>query len=162
LIDIGFDGYGFGGWPFDGNGDFDYRIAQVIADVTPADKPRFALGVGSPENMVRLRAMGYDIFDCVLPTRDARHQRLYVLTQPLNTVDFSTKKKWYGHLYLDRGSLANDFSPIDAYCQCPTCQHYTKAYLHHLFKIKDNLAFQLAVTHNLWFYAQLMEKLKQL
>lgn len=165
LTAIGFDGYGFGGWPFDDKGDFDYQIAQVISDATPADKPRFALGVGTPANIVRLRAMGYDIFDCVLPTRDARHQRLYVLTRPIEKINLnrlSKSKPWYRHLYLDRGKLATDFSPPDQYCQCPTCRHYTKAYLHHLFKIKDNLAFQLAVTHNLWFYGQLMKMLIKL
>ncbi|HCR81291.1 MAG: Queuine tRNA-ribosyltransferase [Candidatus Pacebacteria bacterium GW2011_GWA1_46_10] len=162
LIELGFDGFGFGGWPLDSNGDFDYHIARVIADATPNDKPRFALGVGSPANIVKLRLMGYDLFDCVLPTRDARHQRLYVLNQPLNQVNFSGKRPWYQHLYIDRGRYVADPTPVDQYCDCPTCKNYSKAYLHHLFKIQDSLAFQLAITHNLWFYAQLMKKLQQM
>lgn len=160
LIDIGFDGYGFGGWPFDNEGKFDYTIAQVTADATPSDKPRFALGVGSPENIVRLRKMGYDIFDCVLPTRDARHQRLYVWTQQPAKIDLAKKKKWYEYLYIDRGSFATDFSPISQHCDCPACANHTKAYLHHLFRIKDGLAYQLASVHNVHFYATLVKKLQ--
>lgn len=161
LIEIGFDGYGFGGWPFDSEGNFDYEIAQVIADITPPDKPRFALGVGSPENIVRLRAMGYDIFDCVLPTRDARHQRLYTFVQDPKTIDFSKTEKWFEYLYIDRGRHASDFSPLSAFCDCTTCTHHTRAYLHHLFSVKDMLAFQLASIHNLHFYASLMEILRE-
>lgn len=161
LIEIGFDGYGFGGWPFDENGDFDYEIAHIIADATPSDKLRFALGVGSPENIVRLRRMGYDIFDCVLPTRDARHQRLYTFTENPETLDFSKTKKWFEYLYIDRGRHAQDFSPLDPFCDCAACAHHTRAYLHHLFKVKDMLAFQLASIHNLRFYARLMELLRK-
>lgn len=160
LIEIGFDGYGFGGWPFDDQGKFDYEIAQVVVDATPDDLPRFALGVGSPENIVRLRTMGYDIFDCVLPTRDARHQRLYCFTQPPTELDFSESKTWYEYLYIDRGRYAKDFSRVNQHCDCELCADYTKAYLHHLFAVKDNLAFQLATQHNLRFYAQLMKRLQ--
>jgi queuine tRNA-ribosyltransferase len=160
LIKIGFDGYGFGGWPFDDQGNFDYEMARVTAEATPDDKLRFALGVGSPENIVRLREMGYDIFDCVLPTRDARHQRLYVFNQDPATLDLKQAKNWYEFLYLDRAKLAQDFSPISQFCDCPACTNHTRAYLHHLFKIKDGLAYQLASIHNLHFYAQLMKKLQ--
>lgn len=160
LIEIGFDGYGFGGWPFDEKGNFDYEIAQVVADVTPDDKPRFALGVGGPENIVRLREMGFDIFDCVLPTRDARHQRLYAFTEDFKTLDFS-KKNWFEYVYIDRAKHATDFTPVSQHCDCELCTRHTKAYLHHLFAVKDNLAFQLATQHNLRFYARLMHKLQQ-
>lgn len=161
LIKIGFDGYGFGGWPFDDDGNFDYEIAKVTAEATPDDKPRFALGVGAPDDIVKLRAMGYDIFDCVLPTRDARHQRLYVFQQPIEKIKPGKTKNWYDYLYIDRGKYAQDFSSINSYCSCPTCLNYSKAYLHHLFRVKDGLAFQLAITHNLWFYAQLIKLLKK-
>ncbi len=160
LIRLGFDGYGLGGWPFHDDGSFDYEISQLVADITPDDKPRFALGVGKPENIVKLRAMGYDIFDCVLPTRDARHQRLYVFQDKLEKLDFSQPtKKWYKFLYLDRSKHSTDFSPIDPHCDCEACQNHTRAYLHHLFKAKDNLTLQLASQHNLRFYARLIAKL---
>lgn len=161
LAAIGFDGYGFGGWPFDDDGKFDYDIARVTAEATPNKRLRFALGVGTPENIVRLRKMGYDLFDCVLPTRDARHQRLYVWRQDPQKLDFSKKKQWYDYLYIDRGRYATDFTPIDPYCDCDACTHHTKAYLHHLFTIKDGLAYHLASQHNVRFYARLMEKLQK-
>ena len=164
LIKIGFDGYGFGGWPFDDRGNFDYKMAQITAKATPNDKLRFALGVGSPENIVRLRKMGYDLFDCVLPTRDARHQRLYVFDQNPTKIKFNQiknqTKNWYKYFYLDRGKYAYDFLPVSKYCNCPACTRHSRAYLHHLFKIKDGLAYQLASLHNLHFYAQLMKKLQ--
>ena len=81
LLDIGFDGYGYGGWPVDQEGKLDESVARV-AELTPGDRPRFALGIGKPENLVRAFELGYRLFDCVLPTRDARHQRLYVFNDP--------------------------------------------------------------------------------
>jgi queuine tRNA-ribosyltransferase len=162
LIKIGFDGYGFGGWPFKDNGEFDYEISQVIADITPDDKPRFALGIGGPENIVRLSKMGFDIFDCVLPTRDARHKRLYTFTQdPKKLIPTSRDKKFFEYIYIDKAKHNNDFSPISEFCDCKTCKNHTVAYLHHLFKIKDNSAFRLATIHNLRFYSMLMENIKK-
>ena len=161
LEEIGFDGYGLGGWPFKADGSFDYEMCQVTAEVTPPEKLKFALGIGSPENIVELRKMGYDIFDCVLPTRDARHQRLYTLTKKITEVDFAHDKDWYEYLYINRGVFKADSQPLDLYCDCHTCQNYSRAYLHHLFKVKDNLSFQLATIHNLHFYAQLIDHLKE-
>jgi len=161
LIKIGFDGYGLGGWPFLENGNFDYDIAQYTAKITPNGQYRFALGIGTPANIVRLRKMGYDLFDCVLPTRDARHQRLYVFNKNPEEIDFEKDQDWYQHLYIDRGVYTQDFSSISEFCDCPACSEHTKAYLNHLFKVKDGLAYQLASLHNLRFYAQLMEQLQQ-
>jgi len=167
LIKIGFDGYGLGGWPFDENGKFDYEMCRVTADVIPHDAFRFALGIGSPENILQLRAMGWDIFDCVLPTRDARHERLYVFTQDPETLDFAElmkvnteeKATWYDYLYIGKGMFKTDTSPVSQWCTCSTCQNHSRAYINHLFTVKDNLAFQLATTHNLHFYAELMRLL---
>lgn len=161
LEKIGFDGYGLGGWPFKENGDFDYDVCQITAKVTPSNKPRFALGIGSPTNIVELYKMGYNIFDCVLPTRDARHQRLYVFTKKPDEIDFEKDQDWYKYLYIGRGSLGTDQQPIDKNCDCFTCQNYSRAYVNHLFKVKDNLSFQLATIHNLRFYSKLMEVLKK-
>ena len=161
LVEIGFDGYGLGGWPFKDNGDFDYEMCQVTADVIPEDKFRFALGIGSPENIVRLFQMGYDIFDCVLPTRDARHKRLYIFDKDPDTIDFEKDEKWYKYLYIGRGSLSTENKPISEFCDCGTCKNHSRAYVHHLFKVKDNLAFQLATAHKLRFYAKVMELLQK-
>ncbi len=161
LVKIKFDIYGLGGWPFDDKNKFDYEMAERNSSYTPDENPRFALGIGSPQNIAQLYPMGYDLFDCVLPTRDARHQRLYVFNQPPEEIDFSKDKNWYSYLYLGKGSLATDQSPVSDQCHCPTCQNYSRAYLHHLFKIKDSTAWRLASMHNLRFYAQLMANLKK-
>lgn len=159
LLDIGFDGYGLGGWLFDDQGKLDYGICQLNAKLTPDKFLRFALGVGNPENIVKLWEMGYHIFDCVLPTRDARHKRLYVFTQDPAQIDLS-QKRWFEYLYISRGKFAEDTQPISQNCDCFTCQNHSRAYLHHLFRVKDGLAFKLATIHNLRFYSQLMEILR--
>ncbi len=166
LLEIGFDGYGLGGWPFKKSGEFNYQMCKLNASLTPNSKPRFALGIGTPENIAKLWQMGYHIFDCVLPTRDARHQRLYTYTKKpdkLTLEDFSqSNHPWYNFVYLGKAKHAVDFNPLGSKCDCFTCQNYTRAYLHHLFKIKDTLAYRLATIHNLRFYAKLMERLRKL
>ncbi|MBD3250798.1 MAG: tRNA-guanine transglycosylase [Candidatus Pacebacteria bacterium] len=168
LTKIGFDGYGLGGWPFDQQGKFDYQLSQFNAQLTPDDRFRFALGVGMPENIVELFKMGYHIFDCVLPTRDARHQRLYVYQQDPTEIDFLSETNqqaqpdWYQFVYIDRGRFKTDQKPISPYCDCYTCQHHSRAYLNHLFKVKDALAIRLATTHNLRFYSRLVQELQKI
>lgn len=167
LMRIEFDIYGLGGWPLlkaknkNSASQFDYEMAQRNSELTPNKKPRFALGVGSPENIVKLWQMGYELFDCVLPTRDARHQRLYVFTKNPAEIEFTQDQDWYKFLYLSKGLLADDLSPISQYCNCPLCSCHSRAYLHHLFKIQDGLAYRLASLHNLRFYGKLMECLRQ-
>jgi len=165
LLKIGFDGYGLGGWPFNDEGNFDYEMAERNAKLTPDNLPRFALGIGSPQNIVELFKMGYHIFDCVLPTRDARHQRLYIFNKDPKKIDVlndqtGDKQNWYEHLYIGKGKFKNDFTPISEHCDCFACQNYTKAYLHHLFKVKDGLAWHLASIHNLKFYFEVIKKLR--
>jgi queuine tRNA-ribosyltransferase len=168
LLKIGFDGYGLGGWPFVKPGVFDYETCAYNASLTPDNKLRFALGIGSPENIVELTQMGYHIFDCVLPTRDARHQRLYIFKQDPDKIDLfaqtnqEQKPDWYDYVYINRGAFKTDQTPLSNNCDCFTCQHHSRAYLNHLFKAKDTLAYRLATTHNLRFYARLMRRLQQL
>jgi len=161
LATLKFDIYGLGGWPFQTNGQFDYEMCQRNNEGLPADSLLFALGVGSPENIVCLNKFGYHFFDCVLPTRDARHQRLYVFNQDPAQIDFDHDSSWYHFLYLNRAPLAQSLEPVSPYCDCFTCQHHSAAYLHHLFKIKDALAYRLATLHNLHFYARLMQELQK-
>jgi len=162
LIKINFDIYGLGGWPFLKDGQFDYEMCEQNNALLPTESLKFALGVGSPENIVRLTKIGYHFFDCVLPTRDARHKRLYTFTTNPDEIDPYTDKNWYQYVYLDRGSHKDDLGPISHHCDCFTCQNYSRAYLHHLFKIKDSTAFRLATIHNLRFYSRLMEILQKL
>ncbi|OGD57473.1 hypothetical protein A3I57_03370 [Candidatus Beckwithbacteria bacterium RIFCSPLOWO2_02_FULL_47_23] len=156
LSEIGFDGYGYGGWPMKANGSFDYESAQIIADNTPKGSWLYGLGIGKPDEVVSLAKMGYQIFDCVLPTRDARHGRLYVT--PDNDYNGYKIYKYYNpekekHFY--------DSRPVSPGCDCLLCQNYSRAYLRHLFKIKDLTAVRLATIHNLRFYSRLMEKLQK-
>lgn len=162
LCQIGFDGYGLGGWPFTPEGKFDYEMAELNASYTPDNQLRFALGIGKPENIIQLFKLGYHIFDCVLPTRDARHQRLYVFPQNPDQIDFLGNEPTTTYLYLDRGIYATDHRPISPFCDCPTCQHYSRAYLHHLFKVKDVTAWRLATLHNLYYYAQIINRLRSI
>lgn len=148
LIKIGFDGYCFGGFPVQ-NGKFLSEIVRYVAKLLPDDKPKYALGVGKPENIVECVKFGYQIFDCVIPTREARHQKLYI---------FDHKK--YSTINIGSGKFSQSLDPISKNCDCHTCKNFSRAYLHHLFKIKDSSAFRLATIHNLRFYTMLMESLK--
>jgi len=176
LQKIGFDIYGLGGWPFTKDDQFDYSFCQLNADLTSKDSLSFALGVGTPENIVKLFFMGYQFFDCVLPTRDARHQRLYTFKvdpKSLNRADLEKLSKEdrlseiFDYCYINKGQFVTDASGVSEFCDCPICQkpndipQVSKAYLHHLFKIGDGSAFRLASLHNLRVYTQLMEILSK-
>lgn len=150
LLSLDFDLYGYGGWPMDKDGRFDYRLFEYNASLTPDEKPRFALGVGMPENIARGVGYGYQFFDCVLPTRDARHGRLYVR---------SHSQKGETFLHINKGRYSKDKQPISKSCGCFTCRHHSRAYLYHLFKIQDGLYFRLASIHNLYFYQSLVKGL---
>jgi queuine tRNA-ribosyltransferase len=159
LLEIGFDGFGFGGWPLTPEGDLAGEILSYTASLTPDALPRFALGVGKPEHIARCYAMGWRIFDCVLPTRDARHGRLYVFEgERLDEVDVRVPG-FYHFVYLRDEKHTRQKGPISPACDCPCCQRYSLAYLHHLFEIDDPLGLRLATMHNLRFYTQFVEKL---
>lgn len=159
LLELGFDGYGFGGWPLDAEGRLAEEILAHTARLMPDELPKFALGVGKPENIVRGFQMGYNMFDCVLPTRDARRGRLYTFTaSSLGEVDVFSDG-FYHFVYVQDAKHKRDANPVSEACDCLCCRHYSLGYLHHLFEIKDTLAFRLATMHNLRFYAQLMARL---
>ena len=160
LVEIGFDGLGWGGWPFV-NGKLNYKSAEVIADNAPKDYFLYGLGVGKPEDVVTLARLGYTIFDCVLPTRDARHRRLYVYNfDSIDKINLK-EKNFYSFVNPDRKSYLEDNSPVSTACDCLTCRRYSKAYLTHLFRIGDFTAGRLATIHNLRFYSILMEKIRE-
>lgn len=159
LVEIGFDGYCFGGFPVDKQGKFLKSIVAYVASLLPDSKVKYAMGIGTPQNIIDCTKMGYNLFDCVIPTREARHQKLYLFNKKV------TKKNVFEHnLYstinIGAGRYNKSMDPVSKYCDCLTCQNFSRAYLHHLFKIKDTLALRLATIHNLRFYSMLMDALK--
>jgi len=160
LAEIGFDGFGYGGWPIDSEGNFNYEVAQSIADNAPKGYLLYGLGIGKPQEVVALVNMGYHIFDCVLPTRDARHKRLYVYNaDSIDKIDVQSEK-FYSFYTPDKERYYKDTTSVSSACDCLLCTNYTKSYLAHLFRIQDVTAMRLATIHNLRFYSILMEKLR--
>jgi len=161
LAKIGFDGFGYGGWPMDAEGQFNYEVAQIIADNTPEDYLLYGLGVGKPQEIVGLVNMGYDIFDCVLPTRDARHGRLYVYNaDSINEIDVH-QPDFYSYYVPTKEMHLKSTEPVSKACDCLLCSNYSRSYFAHLFRIKEITALRLATIHNLRFYSLLMEKLRE-
>lgn len=159
LVKIGFDGLGYGGWPIDESGNFDFESARTIAENSPEDYFLYGLGVGKPEEIVECTKLGFNIFDCVLPTRDARHGRLYVFNaNSVEDIDI-TKPNFYSFYTPDKERYYKDTSPVSNACDCLLCTRYSKAYLAHLFRVGDFTAGRLATIHNLRFYSTLMERI---
>jgi len=162
LAEIGFDGFGFGGWPLDGEGKLRADVLKMAADAMPDGKIKYAMGLGKPEEIVKCVDMGYRLFDCVIPTREARHQRLYMFSKGCDNPDGVRRKdgKFYKYLYIMDDDHCRDRGPIDPTCDCEVCRNHSRAYLHHLFKVNDPHALRLATQHNLRFYGRLMEYLQ--
>jgi queuine tRNA-ribosyltransferase len=162
LVKIGFDGYGFGGWPML-DGKINYDILSHTANTMPDDFPKYALGVGKPDEIIVCARMGYSIFDCVLPTRDARHQRLYIAKKEISKiVAEENPKEFFSCLDIQREIYYRDTRPLSEFCQCSTCLNYSRAYLRHLFQIKETAAFRLATIHNLQVYTDTINALRSL
>ena len=145
LVNIGFDGYAVGGLSVGEPAEDRWRILDFLADRLPADKPRYLMGVGTPEDIVEAVQRGIDMFDCVMPTRNARN----------------------GHLFTHEGVVriknavhATDTSPLDPHCDCYTCQNYSRAYLRHLHRCNEILGARLMTIHNLYYYQTLMAGLR--
>lgn len=154
LLEIGFDGFGYGGWPLDKQGKLLADILRYTRELVPRAFPMHALGVGHPENVAACYGMGYDMFDSALPTRDARNARLY--TRETDAL----AQRSFAYLYASDKKYIKADAPISRDCDCLTCRKYSLGYLHHLFKIGDSLFFRLATLHNLRFMVQLMERLR--
>ncbi len=158
LLEIGFDGFGFGGWPIDADGGL-VDTVEYVSQLVPAEFPKHALGIGKPENVVAAFRSGYRLFDCVIPTRDARHKRLYVY--PDGEPELGTGDGvFYERIYIDANRNVKEKRPVDETCDCLCCTRYSRAYLHHLFNVDDHLAYRLATIHNVRFYTRLMEMLR--
>lgn len=160
LLEIGFDGYGFGGWPLDNQGSLVEDMLACTREFIPSQFPLHALGIGHPGFVARCRAFGYDLFDSAMPTRDARHGRLYRFTSLNGKMDFSDNH-WWEYVYIHDQRHIKSNQPIGGNCDCHTCRNYSLAYLHHLFKLNDCLYQRLATIHNLRFMTQLCQRLAE-
>lgn len=146
LMEIGFDGYAIGGLSVGEPPEQMYPMIDVCTKVLLPEKPRYLMGVGTPRDLREGVAHGVDMFDCVLPTRLARHN--VAITDE-------------GNLNLFRGKFKLDFAPIDENCDCYACRNFTRAYIHHLCRCKEILAARLLSWHNLHYYQHLMQELRQ-
>ena len=145
LTDIGFHGYAIGGLSVGEPKDEMLRVLDHVAPRLPTDKPRYLMGVGTPEDLVAGVAAGIDMFDCVMPTRNARNGHLFTR---------------FGDLRLRNARYKNDLRPVDETCTCYTCRHFTRAYLHHLDRANELLGSRLNSIHNLHYYLQLMQEMR--
>ena len=156
LIGMGYRHFGFGGWPLEEDGKLVEEILAYTAELMPTGSIKYAMGIGKPENIARCVELGYNLFDCVIPTREARRGRLYVF----NGESVASRRKFYNfHYILDEKHRRNK-EPISKLCDCYTCQNFSKGYLRHLAAIGDSLAWRLATIHNLRFYTKLLESLR--
>jgi queuine tRNA-ribosyltransferase len=156
LLELGLDGFGYGGWPLDSQGNLLEDILAFTREQIPSQFPMHALGVGHPKNMVTCFNMGYEMFDSAMPTRDARHGRLYAFTgHPENRF----KGEWFGYIYIEDKRHIKSDRPISEFCDCPVCLRYSLGFLNHLFKTGDALLSRLSTIHNLRFMTQLSERL---
>ena len=146
IATLDLDGYAIGGLAVGESAEEMYRIIEAVEPFIPKNKPRYLMGVGTPVNILEAVYRGVDFFDCVMPSRNARHGHLF------------TSK---GIINIKNEKYARDFSPIDENCECPVCKTYSKAYVRHLIKADEMLGMRLAVMHNLFFYNDLTAKIRQ-
>ena len=145
IADLDLDGYAIGGLAVGEPAEVMYQVIEAIEPYMPGDKIRYLMGVGTPVNIIEAVARGVDLFDCVMPSRNARHGHLFT---------------WNGIINLMNAKYQRDDSPIDDQCDCPVCQKHSRAYIRHLLKAGEMLGMRLAVMHNLYFYNTLMERIR--
>lgn len=145
IAELDLDGFAIGGLAVGEPKEDMYRIISAVEPFMPQNKPRYLMGVGTPGNILEGVSRGVDLFDCVMPSRNARHGQLF------------TKK---GIININNEKYKKDLSPIEEGCNCPTCQHHSRAYIRHLFKAGEMLAMRLCVMHNLYFYNTLMKEIR--
>jgi len=164
LVEIGFDGYAIGGLSVGEPREEAFRIVDAIAPQMPVDKPRYFMGGGMPEEIVHYVRAGVDMFDCVLPTRNARHGTLFVWNvdpENWNPIEGEENDNFYQQMHITNEKFVFDESPIDPFCDCETCKTTSKAYLRHLFQVGEILALRLATVHNVRFYLRMMEQIRK-
>ena len=145
IADLDLDGYAIGGLAVGETAEEMYHIIEAVEPYMPVDKIRYLMGVGTPVNILEAVARGVDLFDCVMPSRNARHGHLFT---------------WEGIINIQNAKYVTDDRPVDSRCGCPLCRNHTRAYLRHLMRANEMLGMRLAVMHNLWFYNTLMEEIR--
>ena len=145
IADLNTDGYAIGGLAVGETTEEMYQIIEAVEPFMPVDKPRYLMGVGTPVNILEAVDRGIDFFDCVMPSRNARHGTIFTSNGILN---------------IRNAKYERDDTPLDEHCDCPTCRSFSKAYIRHLFKANEMLAMRLAVIHNLYFYNNMMEEIR--
>jgi len=158
LVKIGFDGYGFGARPVDKEGNFLGEVLQRTADFIPKTALRFALGIGTPEDIIRCAKMGWDMFDCVIPTREGRHGKLFMMKNGGRSARPGYSK--YQTININNAKFGSDFSAINSDSRIGELRSNSRAYLHHLFRLKESLGQRLASLNNLEFYQNLMKGIR--
>ncbi|WP_409968691.1 tRNA guanosine(34) transglycosylase Tgt [Bengtsoniella intestinalis] len=146
IRDLDCDGFAIGGLAVGESADVMYEIIDAVEPHMPEDKPRYLMGVGTPTNIIEAVYRGVDFFDCVMPSRNGRHGKLFT---------------WEGVVNIINQRYATDPRPVSPSCGCPLCKNYSRSYIRHLFKADEVLALRLAVLHNLYFYNDLMEKIRE-
>ncbi len=146
IAQLDLDGYAIGGLAVGEPAEDMYRIIEAVEPHMPQNKIRYLMGVGTPENILEAVHRGVDLFDCVMPSRNARHGHVFT---------------WQGHRNLINNKYLNDPRPIDEECDCPTCRRFSRSYIRHLLKANEMLGMRLTVMHNLYFYNRLMERIRE-
>ena len=146
IRELPLDGFAIGGLAVGEPTEVMYNIIEKVEPFMPEDKPRYLMGVGTPSNIIEAVYRGVDFFDCVMPSRNARHATIFT---------------WNGIMHATNLKYELDERPLDPECDCPTCKNFSRSYIRHLFKADEQLAGRLAVTHNLYFYNTLMEKIRE-
>ncbi len=146
IAELDLNGYAIGGLAVGEETEEMYRIIDAVEPYMPVNKPRYLMGVGTPCNILEAVHLGVDFFDCVMPSRNARHGNLFT---------------WKGKMTVLNEKYAKDPRPLDEGCNCPTCRNYSRSYIRHLIKAKESLGMRLAVQHNLYFYNELTMKIRE-
>jgi queuine tRNA-ribosyltransferase len=146
IRELDLPGYAIGGLAVGESVPEMYHIIETVEPEMPKDRPRYLMGVGTPANILEAVRRGVDFFDCVMPTRNARHAHIFT---------------WEGRRNLMNAKYELDENPLDPECGCPVCRNFTRAYLHHLFKSGEMLGMRLAVMHNIYFYNTFLEKIRE-
>ncbi len=160
LLEIGFDGFGYGGWPLDSDNNLLTDMLALTRELVPPHLPVHALGVGHPGNVAACARMGYPMFDSAMPTRDARNGRLYVFTTDDPRAIGGASDDWFAYVYAGDDKHIKASTPVSPFCDCACCTRYSLGYLHHLYKIGDALFMRLATIHNVRFMIRLMDCLR--
>ena len=146
IAELDLPGYAIGGLAVGETAEEMYDTIEAVEEHMPKDRPRYLMGVGTPGNIIESVWRGVDFFDCVMPARNGRHGHLFT---------------WDGIINIKNAKYERDEGPISPGCECPVCRRYSRAYVRHLFKAEEMLAMRFAVTHNLWFYNDLMRRIRQ-